>query len=238
MVPFYAYFADQEEPMAERRDNRASIIDAVKDWLGLLALVVLAAETLLGIAYYSTEASDPIRKYYFPLMILFLAVIVVGVFVDRARSHRLQQTGPQPENARTIVLATRWYFKSGITEEELSLTISGNAVTGRRKTRHPKGKETTYDVTGWHHSSTYWIVYHLPADNYGGGSILLDEFTNDRLGGMLLSKDCDTGTMQCRANMWFPVLEIKRNHKEGFFKFIGSLTNAQFASGEPTTTKG
>ena len=65
-------------------------------------------------------------------MIAFLALIVVGVFVDRALASRapysraIAGTG----TPRQVALVSRWYFKSGITEEELDLTIIGNKVTG------------------------------------------------------------------------------------------------------------
>ena len=205
-------------------ETRASIIDAVSNWLKLLALIVLVGEALLLTAYYSTDHGDPGRKFYFPLMIGFLALIVVGLFADRLLSSR--EPHGQPSGAggvpRPVTLVTRWYFKSGITEEELILAIVGNRVSGKRRTRHPKGNETTYEVTGWYHTSTYWLEYHHPLDQYGGGSILLDQFTNDRLSGMVLSKDCNTGTMQCRANMWFPP-EFKKNHRAEFFRFIGAI---------------
>ena len=206
------------------RETKTSIINAVSDWLKLLALIVLGGETLLGIAYYSTDRSDPVRKYYFPLMIGLLCLIVAGLFLDRVFSSKTTQpqVGAGSGPPRVVSLVSRWYFKSGITEEELNLVVVGNRVTGTRKTRHPKGKETLYDVTGWHHTSTYWLEYHHPSDEYGGGSVLLDQFTNDRLSGMVLRKDCDTGVMQCRANMWFPPA-LKKNHKEEFFRFIGAV---------------
>lgn len=131
---------------------------------------------------------------------------------------------------RTVVLATRWYFTSGITEEELTLTTVGEHVTGQRKTRHHEKGETVYEISGWHQRSTFWLAYRDSGGKYGGGSILLDEITNDRFSGMVLSKDCDMGVMQSRANMWFPASELRNNHKEGHFKFIGCLTNGQFVS--------
>jgi hypothetical protein len=209
-------------------ESKASIIGAVSDWLKLLALIVLVSEGVLAAAYYSTKDTDPFRKYFFPLMIAFLALIVVGVFVDRALVSRApySQASAADGTPRQVALVSRWYFKSGITEEELNLTIIGNRVTGKRTTRHPKGKEMTYAVTGWHHTSTFWLEYHDMTDQYGGGSMLLDEFTNDRLSGMILSKDCNTGTMQCRANMWLPS-KLKKDHQAEFFKFIGAIDRTE-----------
>ena len=70
-----------------------------------LALIVLVADVVLGVAYYSTPTDDPYRKYYFPLIIGFLALIVVGLFFDRAFSNRnLSQTTSHSKEAQTIVL--------------------------------------------------------------------------------------------------------------------------------------
>jgi hypothetical protein len=211
-------------------ESRGSILSAVSDWLKLLALIVLAAESILGVAYLSTDRTDPARKYYFPLAIGFLALIVAGLFLERALSTRRSQAHATHEGLpRQFFLVTRWYFRSGITEEELNLTVVGHRVTGTRKTKHPKGKETTYDVTGWYHTSTFWLEYHHQTDIFGGGSILLDQFTNDRLSGMLLSKDCDTGIMQCRSNMWFPS-NLKKNHRQEYFQFIGKVNPTELSA--------
>jgi hypothetical protein len=201
--------------------GRVAILSAVSDWLKLLALIVIASETLLALAYRSTKDTDPMRPYFLPLMIGLFAVIVVGVFFDRWSSSRPRSQLGSAEG-RFLHLATRWYFKSGITEEELTIKVAGHSVTGTRTTKHPKGKTTVYDVTGWNFGFTYWLEYHLPTDN-GGGVILLDEFTNEKWSGIVASKDCDTGVKQCRANVWFPV-ELKRNHKQDYFMFVGAVT--------------
>ena len=211
-------------------ESRGSVLSAVSNWLKLLALTVVAAETTLGVAYLSTDRADPARKYYFPLAIGFLALIVAGVFLDRALSTRRSQPQATHDGVpRQIFLVTRWYFRSGITEEELNLNVVGHRVTGIRKTRHPKGTETIYDVTGWHHTSTFWLEYHHQTDIFGGGSILLDQFTNDRLSGMVLSKDCATGIMQCRSNMWFPS-NLKKNHRQEYFQLIGKVNPTELSA--------
>ena len=211
-------------------ESRSSILAAISDWLKLLGLTVIAAEGILAVAYFSTDRSDPVRKYYFPLALGFLALIVAGVFFDRAMSTRRSQPHATHDGVpRQIFLVTRWYFRSGITEEELNLNVLGHRVTGTRTTTHPTGKETIYDVTGWHHTSTFWLEYHHQTDIFGGGSILLDQFTNDRLSGMVLSKDCDTGIMQCRSNMWFPS-NLKKNHQQEYFQFIGQVNPAELTA--------
>jgi hypothetical protein len=207
--------------MPRTTEKRVAILGAVSDWLKLLALIVLASEALLVFAYSSTKEGDRGRPYFVPLMIGLFTVIVVGVFFDRWLSSRSGSQSRSSGDDRFLHLATRWYFKSGITEEELKIRINGNSVSGTRTTKHPKGKITEYHVTGWNFSNTYWLEYHLPTDN-GGGALLLDEFTNERWSGIVTSKDCDTGVKQCRANMWFPV-ELRKNHKKEYFMFIAAV---------------
>ena len=219
-----------------------AILDAVSDWLKLLALIVLAAEGLLAAAYRYGDQNDPFRRYYFPLMIGLLVLIVLGLLLDRVLASKVllaqsQLAGGKPEQ---IILITRWYFKSGVTEEELTLMIMGHRVTGKRKTRHPKGKETVYDVTGWHHTSAYWLEYHDALGQFGGGSILLDAFTNDRFSGLVTSKDCATGVLQCRANMWVS-LSDKKSHNPSHFRFVGKIAPTDFddlSSSLPRSTEG
>jgi hypothetical protein len=207
-----------------------AILDAVSDWLKLLALIVLAAESLLAAAYRYGDQNDPFRRNYFPLMIGLLVLIVLALVLDRVLASKVllsqsQMAGGKPEQ---MTLITRWYFNSGVTEEELALMITGHRVTGRRKTRHPKGKETVYDVTGWHHTSAYWLEYHDALGQFGGGSILLDEFTNDRFSGLVVSKDCATGVLQCRANMWVP-LRDRKSHSQRHFIFVGKIAPEGFS---------
>jgi hypothetical protein len=118
-------------------------------------------------------------------------------------------------------LATRWHFKSGVTEEELLLRTNNHVVSGTRTTTHPRGKVTVYHVTGWNFGITYWLEYHHPTEN-GGGSILLDEFANEKWSGMVTSKDCDTGIKQCRTNIWF-LAGSKEDHKPEYCKFVAAV---------------
>jgi len=64
-------------------EGRASVIAAVSDWLKLLALVVLVTEGVIIIAMRMTPESNPLARWYPLFMLLFLVVVVVGVFVDR-----------------------------------------------------------------------------------------------------------------------------------------------------------
>jgi hypothetical protein len=221
MAKFGVIILENIEMPPSNAKGRVAILNQISDWLKLLALIVLTGEVLLTVTYRSTKQDDPMRPYFFPLMIGLLAFIVVGVFFDRWASRG--DARPRDGGARTgIALATRWNFKSGTTQEELHLDVQGNAVSGLRRTIHARGNVTEYVVSGWRHGSTFWLEYHLMIGN-GGGVILLDEFTNDRYSGMLLSKDCDTGVKQCRTNVWFTSHLIK-NHKQDYFMFVGAIT--------------
>jgi hypothetical protein len=127
---------------------RIGILREISDWLKLLGLIVLASEGILVIAYNSTEKTDPARKYFFPLMIGLFASIVIGVFVDRFANR--SATNPHLYNdGQQYALTTRWYFKSGITEEELYFGVQANRVVGTRTTIHPKrGRPNTTSPVG------------------------------------------------------------------------------------------
>src|SRR6478752_6135528 len=135
--------------------GRVAILAAISDWLKLLALIVLASEASLLVAYRFTRDDDKMRPYFLPLMVGLLAVIVVGIFFDRWLSNRTYSQPKSEKEGRFLHLATRWYFKSGITEEELQIKINGHSVSGTRTTKHPKGKVTVYDITGWNFGFTY-----------------------------------------------------------------------------------
>lgn len=65
------------------KNSRLNILAAVSDWLKLLALTVLVAESVILIAMQITPQSNPIAPWYPLFMLIFLIVVVVGVFVDR-----------------------------------------------------------------------------------------------------------------------------------------------------------
>ncbi len=209
---------------ASKGGERVSILAAVSDWMKLLALIVLSGEALLTVAYSATKSDDPMRSYLFPIMIALLGLIVLGLFFDRW----LQRSAPMPASgtgpSERLTLATNWPFRSGVTEESLDLDLRGNSVTGTRKTRytpsktHPQG-EDTYVVTGARVGGTFWLSYHLPNGGDGGGVILLDKVTNDRYSGIVVSKDCNSGVKQCRANVW---LSLRVNHQKTYFQFVGA----------------
>lgn len=64
-------------------ESRSTILSAVSDWLKLLALVVLVAEAVVLVAMKLTPETNPLYAWYPLFMLLFLCVIVIGIFVDR-----------------------------------------------------------------------------------------------------------------------------------------------------------
>lgn len=65
-------------------EKRTGILSAVSNWLKLLALIVLVGEAVIIAAMGLTPSSHPLFSWYPLFMLLFLVVIVVGVFIDRA----------------------------------------------------------------------------------------------------------------------------------------------------------
>jgi len=80
-------------------DTRVGILGAVSDWLKLLALVVLVAEAIIIIAMKFTPESNPLVRWYPLFMLLFLVVIVIGIFIDRYTQTKL--------TTQTLVLGSR-----------------------------------------------------------------------------------------------------------------------------------
>lgn len=64
-------------------NSRKGIISEISDWLKLLALVVLVAEAAILAAMKLTPTDKAIYGWYPVFMLLFLVVIVVGLFFDR-----------------------------------------------------------------------------------------------------------------------------------------------------------
>ena len=70
--------------------GRSGILSQISDWLKLLALLVLVAEVLVIAAMKMTPDGHPMHGWYPALMLLFLAIIVVGVLIDRYGERRSQ----------------------------------------------------------------------------------------------------------------------------------------------------
>ncbi|MHA2066991.1 MAG: hypothetical protein ACXABY_21705 [Candidatus Thorarchaeota archaeon] len=76
-------------------EGKGGILAAISTWLQLLGLVVLAAEAVILAAIAVTPESNPLAPWYPVFMLLFLLVLIFGVFFDRfteRRSHLLVST--------------------------------------------------------------------------------------------------------------------------------------------------
>lgn len=80
------------ESLGDWFKSRTGILNAVSDWLKLLALIVLVAEAMIFVAMRTTPESNPLSKWYPLFMLLFLVVVVIGVFVDRNAQRRAELT--------------------------------------------------------------------------------------------------------------------------------------------------
>lgn len=63
--------------------NREGILSQISSWMKLLGLIVLVAESVIIAAMSLTPVNHPIYEWYPVLMLIFLVLIVVGIFVDR-----------------------------------------------------------------------------------------------------------------------------------------------------------
>jgi hypothetical protein len=95
-------------PRGKSKESRVSVISAVTDHWRLLALIVLVSEAGLSAAYYSTDHADPIRKYYFPIMIIFLGLIVAGIFLAIVLSHNSDNAGGSRKPSSDPNISGRW----------------------------------------------------------------------------------------------------------------------------------
>jgi len=64
-------------------NSRLNILNSISDWLKLMALIVLIAESAILLAMKLTPNTQPIYAWYPIFMLLFLMAVVVGVFFDR-----------------------------------------------------------------------------------------------------------------------------------------------------------
>lgn len=211
-------------------NGRAGILKQVSDWLKLLALTVLVAEAVLVYAMSTCPASNPVKWMYPFLMVLFLALIVVGLFYDRVQSRNL--AFPSDERpviqAATARAATEWFAGWSIGKREskyteiLALEVSDSgAVSGTRRISS-EGQSEDFRVTGFAKSGFYWLCYFLEGKT-GGGTILLQEFTGGKLRGVIVSADCDTGNLRARANQWIEV-EKRAKFDSSWQQWLGEVS--------------
>ena len=87
--------------MGKKKHSWASILNSVSDWYKLLGLIVLVVESVLVLFYLKSSEVDPWRGWYFPLMLIFFSVIVIGIFIDRYAQTKI--TSKSFNQGKTIV---------------------------------------------------------------------------------------------------------------------------------------
>ena len=65
------------------KNGRTGVLNAVSNWLKLVALIVLVAEAMILAAMKLTPETNPLSSWYPLFMLFFLLVVIVGVFFDR-----------------------------------------------------------------------------------------------------------------------------------------------------------
>tara|TARA_R110000868_G_scaffold37111_2_gene131294 strand:- start:2218 stop:3114 length:897 start_codon:yes stop_codon:yes gene_type:complete len=70
------------------KKERMGILSSLSDWLKLLGLIVLVAEATILTAI-ATDFETSFKGWYPVAMLLFLAVIVIGIFIDRKQPSRV-----------------------------------------------------------------------------------------------------------------------------------------------------
>ena len=103
---------------------------------------------------------------------------------------------------------TRWHTEwrlgpsKKLYREELILTQSHrNLIIGTRTTTDPEGRSIMYRVSGYNRGGFYWLEYHTE-NCTGGGTILLRDLTGQKLVGLVVSANCETGNMRTIGNQW------------------------------------
>lgn len=134
---------DQTAISTPDRKTWAGIIKEIKGWLQLVALMVLAVETVLGYVLYKSPDTDPLRIWYVVLMLIFFFGIVIALVVDRylarirtgRREHASQETFSS--------LGKRLKDQYGLQAESLTVRVEINPEGSITHTRSWKGIEVS-----------------------------------------------------------------------------------------------
>jgi hypothetical protein len=89
--------------MSGLSEAKSSILNAVSDWIKLLALLALVGEGVILVAMGLAPEESSLRPWYAVMMFLLLVTIVVGVFFDRYLQSRANSHQSEPK----IVSETR-----------------------------------------------------------------------------------------------------------------------------------
>ena len=78
----------KEKEKSPGKEKRSSIIDAVSDWIKLLALIVLVAEAVILVAMWQTPHESSIYPMYPFIMLFLLLIVIVAVIYDRSQERK------------------------------------------------------------------------------------------------------------------------------------------------------
>ncbi|MEP2937119.1 MAG: hypothetical protein ABJM06_01910 [Gilvibacter sp.] len=76
------------EEKSSAKEKRSSIIDAVSDWIKLLALIVLVAEAVILVAMWQTPHDHSMYPIYPFIMVFLLLIVIVAVIYDRTQERK------------------------------------------------------------------------------------------------------------------------------------------------------
>lgn len=105
--------------MSTHEKFRSRILDQISDWLKLLGLVVLVAEAGILTAMGLTPEGNPLHPWYPVFMLLFLAMIVVGLFFDRYLESQ-RRAAPLPDSGVAVDAPADTQVTDQFLEEQVS----------------------------------------------------------------------------------------------------------------------
>ena len=145
----------------ERNKGWSTILNAVSDWIKLLALVVLVAEAILIAAMTQTPESSPRRDWYPVIIVGLLVLIVIGIFFDRYLQRPSIKKGPNTTpNIESIISSIG---TSDDKEIAAALKNVGNGISKALENNNPifrkvisrKINNFSADVNNWKNGQLY-----------------------------------------------------------------------------------
>lgn len=110
--------------------DRKGILSEISNWLKLLGLIVLVSESVIIAAMSTTPKDQAIHKWYPLFMLLFLLVIVVGLFVDRYLKRRSDEILKLKLGDKEVEVNTSSMVVSEVTEDIVSTKIFSDSAKG------------------------------------------------------------------------------------------------------------
>lgn len=78
----------KDKKKSSGKEKRSSIIDAISDWIKLLALIVLVAEAVILVAMWQTPHDHSMYPIYPFIMVFLLLIVIVALIYDRAQERK------------------------------------------------------------------------------------------------------------------------------------------------------